>query len=126
MIVFVENLELLGRHGVYPEERAEGRLYQFDLEVELAAWETGDELTGTLDYRQLVAIVDGVVGGESVRLIETLAWRIVCAVFEQHAAATRVGLRIRKRATGIEPSPQWVGASFDVLRTQWERHARRD
>lgn len=121
MRIFVENLQLLAHHGVFLEERTEGRLFRFDMEAELARWATDDELMHTVDYRRLVTIITDVVRGDSVHLIETLAWRIVDEAFSTMTTATSLSLTIRKRATGIDGDPEWVGASFDVDKAEWRR-----
>lgn len=119
MKVFAENLEFVGRHGVYAEERDEGRLFRIDIAAELDHWATGDEVDDTLDYRRLINIVLEVGLGESVKLIETLGYRIVERAFSQHAEIHSMSLTIRKRALDVAGDPEWVGASFEVDRDTW-------
>jgi dihydroneopterin aldolase len=119
MRVFVENLEFVGRHGVYPEERAEGRLFRVDVAAELEQWATDDEVSGTLDYRRLIEYVLDVGRGESLQLVETMARRIIDRAFSNHDEITHISLTIRKRATGLDGDPEWVGASFEIERAAW-------
>lgn len=106
----VLGLEFWGKHGVFDEERSEGRHFQIDLFARvdrLPGFET-DELEDTVDYRRLAGLVTEVIEGESVRLVEHLADRIVrrCLRLE-HVRCVEVA--VRKRATGVPGSPRWVG-----------------
>lgn len=119
MKVLVENLTVRGRHGVFDEERAEGRVFRFDVVATLDHWPISDELLDTVDYRSLVEIIMGVVEGESLHLIETMAWRIVDQCFSTSPPITHVALTIRKRATGVTGDPEWVGGQFDCDKAAW-------
>lgn len=116
-IISVHNLEITGHHGVFDEERAEGRRFSFDAEVDVPAGSqgAGDALGRTVDYRAIAEIIVRVVHGPSVHLIETLAERI-CAEVLRELPVDRVRLRIRKFATGVPGDPEWVG--FSVERSQ--------
>jgi dihydroneopterin aldolase len=114
----VFGLQFLGKHGVYDDERAEGRHYEIDLSVDVPRADAAgtDALAQTLDYRDLAAAVVDVMQGPSVHLIETLGETICERVLDGHAMVTRVRLHIRKRATGVPGDPAWVGLRFDRRR----------
>ncbi|MCB9519851.1 MAG: dihydroneopterin aldolase [Myxococcales bacterium] len=120
--ISVHGLELTGRHGVYDEERAEGRRFSVDVEADVVAGSVGagDALAATLDYRRLAAIVVQHLNGPSVHLIESLAEAIARDALAEPAAA-RVRVRIRKFATGVPGDPAWVG--FAIERTRGEPHS---
>lgn len=120
MQVFLENLELLAYHGVYDEERREGRRFRFDVAAEVDSWTISDDPGEILDYRKLARIVlDVVVEGPSRNLIETLGWDIADATFSQHPEVLRVDLTIRKYATGVVGDPEWVGMRATLARAEW-------
>lgn len=106
----VHNLEITGHHGVYDDERAEGRRFAIDAEVDVPAGSQGggDALAATVDYRAIADIIVRALEGPSVHLIETLAERICAEVLDTLPVA-RVRLRIRKFATGVPGDPEWVG-----------------
>ncbi|MFT6395294.1 MAG: dihydroneopterin aldolase [Bradymonadia bacterium] len=112
--IAVHNLEIRGRHGVYEEERAEGRRFAFDAEVDVPAQSAGttDALGRTVDYRDIAQIIVDVVDGPSVHLIETLAEEI-CARVLKELSVERVRLAIRKYATGVPGDPEWVGLRIE-------------
>lgn len=119
MKVFVENLEFVGPHGVYPQEREEGRLFRVDVGAHFPDTTDSDLLADTLDYRRLANIVLRVGLGDSVQLVETLGRGIVALVFAEHPEVGRVEVTIRKKASGVAGDPEWVGVSIDTTRDDW-------
>lgn len=109
--ILVHNLEFVGFHGVYDEERAEGRRFAIDLEARVRTAPAGrsDVLQDTVDYRDLARIVLEVAGGPSLHLIEALAERIGDRILAELPAVERVDLTLRKFATGVPGDPDWVG-----------------
>jgi dihydroneopterin aldolase len=85
-------LRARGRHGVYDFERAAGQEFVVDvgLELDLAAAARSDDVADTVHYAELAERLVGVVGGEPVNLIETLAERLaaVCLADSRVVAAT--------------------------------------
>lgn len=71
-------LSATGHHGVLPEERRAGQVFRADVVVHLDTREAAatDDLTRTVNYAELAQEVVGVLSGEPVDLIETLAQRI--------------------------------------------------
>ncbi len=114
MRIFIEQLEVTGKHGVYDEERRDGRDFRVDLEVvfdEEAAAES-DELDATLDYRRLAEIVDDVFFGESRFLVEKLAGEIVDRALAAHPEVREATVEIRKHAPDVVGGPRWVGVEL--------------
>jgi len=90
-VIRITGLTLHGYHGVFAEEKRDGQTFIVDLAITIDATEAGttDVLRHTVDYSQVVEAVARVVTGESVDLIETLAYRVGNSVmrFEGVAAA---------------------------------------
>ncbi|GIW71772.1 MAG: 7,8-dihydroneopterin aldolase [Planctomycetota bacterium] len=106
----VLGLNFWGKHGVFEEERREGRHFQVDLvaELERVPGLQTDRLEDTVDYRQLAGIVEEIGQGESFRLTERLA----AAIAERCLQLPRVRsveVTVRKRTTGVPGRPAWVG-----------------
>jgi dihydroneopterin aldolase len=85
-------LQVFGYHGVYEHERRNGQHFVVDLEldVDLAPAAASDDVADTVHYGDLAGLVAGVVAGEPVNLLETLAARVVdvCLSFPAVLAAT--------------------------------------
>ncbi|WP_329093748.1 MULTISPECIES: dihydroneopterin aldolase [unclassified Streptosporangium] len=84
--ISLKGLRVRGRHGVLAAERELGQEFVVDvtLFLDTAPAAAGDDLTRTVHYGELAEELAGVVGGEPVDLIETLAQRLadVCLARE--------------------------------------------
>lgn len=100
MIVELVGLEVFGRHGVDDDEREQGRIYLYDVALEIKEPEV-DELQATTDYRAVAACVREVSDSREFRLIEALAAAVADELAE-HFPARRVRVRVRK--PGISPA----------------------
>ena len=116
--ILVHNLDFVGLHGVYEEERIEGRRFAIDIEAIVSAAPAGksDPLDDTVDYRDLARIALEVGRGPSVHLIERLAEQICERIFAEIAAVAHLTLTIRKYATGVPGAPEWVGLRVERAR----------
>lgn len=76
--VALRGLKGRGHHGVYPREREEGQTFIVDLVLGLDTRPAAadDDLAKTVHYGIVAEEVVGVIEGEPVNLIETLAERI--------------------------------------------------
>lgn len=91
----VTGIEVLGRHGVYTEEKFSDQPFVVDLNCVLERPERDDDLMTTVDYSELAEQVAGVVRAESVDLIETLAERIAAACLA-NPVITKVTVTVHK------------------------------
>ncbi len=107
VVVELVGLEVFGRHGVDDAEREHGRVFLYDVELEVDA-PSSDELEGTVDYRAVAACVREVSEAASYRLIETLAGSVADALAARFPAH-RVRVRVRK--PGISPAGLTVAYS---------------
>lgn len=119
MQIFVESLEFTGPHGVYEEERREGRRFRVDLTVEVAgdAGQDSDTLEETLDYRGLASAILDVGHGPSVQLIEHMAAEILSLVLTRYPQVLWGEITIRKFATGVPGDPGCVGVRLRRARS---------
>lgn len=71
-------IEIFGYHGDLPEEKKLGQKFVVDLELNLDLSKAGksDQLSDTVDYPQILSVVEKIVGGEPKNLIEAVAEEI--------------------------------------------------
>jgi len=90
--ITLTGLTVRGRHGVYEIEREQGQPFVVDvvLELDLRPAAASDDVTETVHYGVLADRLAEIIGGEPVRLIETLAQRLAdaCLADERVTAAT--------------------------------------
>src|SRR5690554_2018710 len=118
MHIFVENLEFVGLHGFYDEERREGRRFRVDLSVDIGELlaERDDNLKHTLDYRRLAEVILAVGTGESYKLVERVGDEILKRIFDQFNEVLSADLTIRKFATEVPGDPECVGIRIKRVR----------
>jgi dihydroneopterin aldolase len=80
--ITLTGLRVFGRHGVYDDERRDGQHFVVDttLYVSTAAAAASDDVTDTVHYGEVAERIADIVGGEPVKLLETLAQRIADAL----------------------------------------------
>jgi 7,8-dihydroneopterin aldolase/epimerase/oxygenase len=116
--IHIQGVEFYGFHGVSAAEREIGHRYIVDVEVETDLREGGrtDDLSATLDYGAVIALVLEIGQGEGVRLMETLAHRIAGAVLERFAAARSVRVAVSKRLPPVAAVVACAGV--EIVRTR--------
>lgn len=92
------NAVFYAHHGVMEEEHRIGGRYEVDVAMTLDVREAaeGDDLSKTVDYEKVYALVKEVVTGNSSYLIERVGWRIAEAVAAAYPAVAEVEVTVRK------------------------------
>jgi len=95
--IFIENLVISGKHGVYPSERRTEQEFSLDIalraDVKKAA-ATGD-IKETVDYDWVLKVATDIIKGDHEQLIERLANRIAEKLLG-HDKIHEVSVTIRK------------------------------
>lgn len=114
-ILRLRNMRFFAYHGLFPEENQLGQRYEVDLEIhaDLSAAGRTDDLTQTLNYPRLYALVEEVVTQKRFKLVEALAENIASQI---GASFAPVDLTVRVR----KPDPP-VAAHFDGLEVEIHR-----
>jgi dihydroneopterin aldolase len=83
--IAIEGIELRGRCGVTPEERAVGQTLVVDVRLEPVSRTAGttDDLDDTVDYGRVVDLVRGVVETGEFHLLERLATVIADGIWDE-------------------------------------------
>jgi dihydroneopterin aldolase len=110
------NIIFYGHHGVDEAERAMGRRFAVDVELELdlRAAAAEDDLARTADYAAVYRLVREVGTASRFSLVETLAERIAQRVLAEHEQVRSVTVRARKQ----EPP---VGGLMDHVEVELTR-----
>jgi 7,8-dihydroneopterin aldolase/epimerase/oxygenase len=102
VIVELEGLEIFGRHGVEEDERRDGRVFFYDISLEVSDAALSDRIEDAVDYREVATCVREVSDGRQFQLIEALAAAVADAIAERFPV-DRVRVRVRK------PDPRPAG-----------------
>ena len=112
--IIVEDLSLIGFHGVFKEEKKLGNTFIFNLEVQ-APWEESlenDSLDESIDYAKLVEII---IEENSLHsnLLENLANRIVRRIYTEFASVLKVKLRLAKKNPPIKAEIKSISVEIE-------------
>ncbi|OIQ84225.1 putative dihydroneopterin aldolase [mine drainage metagenome] len=90
-------ISAIGHHGVFEHERREGQTFRADVVAHLDTRRAAatDDLAHTLHYGVLAEQIAGVLSGEPVDLIETVAERIAATVLA-HTQVVAVDVAVHK------------------------------
>ena len=91
--IILTGIEIFGYHGCSDEEKKLGQKFYVDLELNLDLSKAGqsDNFEDTVDYSQVILLVEKIVGGTPRRLIETVAEELaekILAEFERVESLT--------------------------------------
>ena len=113
--VFVRDLQLLCRLGVYRHERRKDQRVRVNLDLAVREGEgaPADRLAAVVDYEEIVERVRLIPAKGHINLIETLAERIaeVCLVDERVRTA-----RVRVEKLDVFPDAASVGVEIERFR----------
>jgi len=95
--VALEGLEFHAYHGVYPHERSSGNKFEVDIIVDTEFSDSAfhDDLTGTINYEILYAIVKEEMAKPS-KLLETVGHAIAQVTLKTFSDARAIEVRISK------------------------------
>jgi dihydroneopterin aldolase len=113
IIVELHGLEVFGRHGVLEEEKRDGQVFVYDVELEVDE-PAADRIEDAVDYRLVADCVHEVSESRSFDLIESLAAAVADGLISR-LAVSRVRVRVRKpRPAGIDAA--WSAATAERRR----------
>lgn len=101
--IFIEGLQLQGKHGCFAAERDEWRDFEVSMRLFLDTSRAAktDSLEDTIDYPKAMAIAEGVLEGESVRLIEKLADIIAERLFVRFELLREAEIEVVKKNVDV-------------------------
>ena len=94
--VFVEALEILVSIGIYPREKDAPQLLIVDVELDVKV-SLDDDIDGSADYEEVVAIARAIPVGRHIQLVETYAHELASRCLSNSRVKT-VRVRVRKPA----------------------------
>ncbi len=93
----LNNISLFAHHGVAPQERELGQRFFVDIELttDLTAAAQHDDLSRSIDYREVYHAAARAFVAIPCQLLEHAAWQLMTALF-QRFPAQEITVRIRK------------------------------
>ncbi len=126
--LFLRGIEVHGRHGVFESERREGQRFVVDVEwwIDTSPAARLDRLDATVCYKALHDVIRDLVAGEPWQLIETLAARLVDALFDGFPPIAKLAVTVHKPEAPISGIFADVGITLLRERTGWTTPSQAD
>lgn len=114
--IIIKNIAFYGYHGVLPEERKLGQRFFADLTlfIDLEKAAKLDSINETVDYAEAFKTIEEEGEKNQFKLIETLAEKIIKALFTKYKKVIKILLRIKKLSAPIP-------GQFDYVAVEMER-----
>lgn len=118
--IYLKNMEFFAFHGVMNDERINGQYFEIDVEMSLDLTQAvaSDSVMDTVDYGQIYLTVKEETMKNRYNLVETLASKIITAIFVKNPRVEEVCVAIRKPQAPIDG--KLTGPEVVIRRT---RHA---
>ena len=118
--IIVKGLRLKAYHGVNPEEKINGQMFELDITAELnfdKSTET-DELSDTVSYSKIIKTVRAVFTEGSYNLIEYVAKKVATAVMTEYPQIDKVTVLLKKPEAPISADFDYVAVEQIVARDE--------
>jgi dihydroneopterin aldolase len=108
------------RHGVLDWEKSTAQRFEVDVELVLDAQPAGldDDLTKTVDYRNVYRVVREIVESTTYDLLEALAEAIAHKILADQALVDEVVVRVRKPDVRLDGPLDYTGVEIRRVRTR--------
>lgn len=104
LTIRIEQVRVLGRHGVYAREQTIAQPFEVEVAIRLPAWRNlHDRLDDTVDYAAVSQCIRQNVEQQTFQLIESLADHLINEIAKLAPKALRVELTIRKPNAMAQP-----------------------
>lgn len=116
----IRNLEVVAKHGVYPEEKTLGQRFVISVSLYLDLRKAGksDDLSDSLDYSKLCEVIEDFVRSNSFNLIETVAERLATKLLTEYAVVGEVRVEVKKPWAPINARLETVSV---VIERGWHK-----
>ena len=120
MKIEISSLEIMAKHGVLAEEKTTPQPFVFDVSVEADCEDAAlrDDLSVTVNYSEVCALVTEVATAKSYDLIEALARECALSLLEKFTLATAVTVRVSKPAAPVKANVGNVSVTYSAERNK--------
>lgn len=120
--ILMENMGFYGYHGVLEEEKTLGQKFFLDAVLYLSLKKAGetDDLSFSVNYREVYEIIKEIVAKQRFALLEGLAEKICKDIFCSFPMVQRILLRIKKPEAPVEGIFDYFGVEIERSREEYE------
>lgn len=116
--IILTGISVFGHHGCGAEEQEHGQIFKVDVTLNLDLSKSGktDNISETVDYAQVLFIVENIVAGTPRKLIETVAEEIADTLLKRFSLIESLKIVLHKPDA---PLPiKYADAAVEITRSR--------
>ena len=119
--IIVKGLRLKAYHGVNPEEKIDGQMFELDITALADAKKAAisDELDDTVSYAKIIKTARAVFTAQSYNLIEYAAHKVGTEIMREYPALESVTVLLKKPEAPIKADFDYVAVEETITREEF-------
>ena len=119
--IIVKGLRLKAYHGVNPEEKIDGQMFELDITALMDAKKAAisDELDDTVSYAKIIKTARAVFTAQSYNLIEYAAHKVGTEIMREYPALESVTVLLKKPEAPIKADFDYVAVEETMTREEF-------
>lgn len=116
--IIMRGMRFFGFHGVLPQEKELGQTFEVDVELFLDLEKAGqyDSVEDTVSYADVFEVVEQVITGSPLNLIEAVARRIADEVLGRFCLVEKISVVVKKPSAPIKGEFDYMGVEISRQR----------
>lgn len=121
--IIIKGLRLKAYHGVNPEEKTDGQMFELDITALIDAKNaySSDELDDTVSYAKIIKTARVVFTAESYNLIEYAANKVGMEIMKKYPKLKSVTVLLKKPEAPISADFDYVAVEETITREELEK-----
>lgn len=118
--IIIKGLRLKAYHGVLPEEKVNGQMFELDItaEIDVRKAQLSDDLEHTVSYAEIIETVKEVFTAKSHNLLESIANKVGTEILLAYPKLKSVTVLLKKPEAPIDADFDYVAIEDTVTREQ--------
>lgn len=124
--IIVKGLRLKAYHGVNPEEKIEGQMFELDITALIDAKKAAisDELDDTVSYAKIIKTARAVFTAQSYNLIEYAAHKVGMEIMGEYPSLESVTVLLKKPEAPIKADFDYVAVEETITREEFAERCK--
>ncbi len=119
--IIVKGLRLKAYHGVNPEEKINGQMFELDITalIDAKPANASDELSDTVSYAKIIKTARAVFTAESYNLIEYASNKVAMEIMKEYPKLKSVTVLLKKPEAPISADFDYVAVEETITREEY-------
>ncbi len=119
--IIVKGLRLKAYHGVNPEEKIDGQMFELDITalIDAKSANASDDLSDTVSYAKIIKTARAVFIAESYNLIEYAANKVCMEIMKTYPKLKSVTVLLKKPEAPINADFDYVAVEETITREEY-------